>query len=195
MKNIGIISLWEDLEAKLLTPGQLLGYPWKVWGITVQTSYWEGRWHQNWVRSRLTKKIRVRTCKFVKNGNFLLFGLQLEKEERYRDGFGSKIKIGAGKVFVTPPKLFFSLLKKGQLWAGKTRSKRPRSHCLSTVHLLPYMWASFYPLDPSRYLSSFSSWRPKTKKFPFFTKFRCRTRLFLLACCGLNFDATDLPNS
>ena len=36
-----------------------------------------------------------------------------------------------------------------------------------TVHLLPYMWASFHPLDPSRYLSSFSSWRPKTKKFPF----------------------------
>ena len=56
-----------------------------------------------------------------------------------------------------------------QLRAGKTRSKRPRSHWLSTVHLLPYMWASFYPLDPSRYLSSFSSWRPKRKKFPFFT--------------------------
>ena len=82
-----------------------------------------------------------------------------------------------------------------QLRAGKTRSKRPRSHCLSTVHLLPYMWASFYPLDPSRYLSSFSSWRPKTKKFPFFTKFHCRSRFFLPACCGLNFDATDLPNS
>ena len=51
-----------------------------------------------------------------------------------------------------------------QLRAGKTRSKRPRSHWLSTVHLLPYMWASFYPLDPSQYLSSFSSWRPKSKK-------------------------------
>ena len=44
---MGITSLWEDLEAKLLTPGQLLAYPWKVWGITVQTSYWEGLWHQN----------------------------------------------------------------------------------------------------------------------------------------------------
>ena len=51
------------------------------------------------------------------------------------------------------------------------QAKRPRSHCLSTMHLLPYMWASFYPLDPSRYLFSFSSWRPKTKKFPFFTNF------------------------
>ena len=59
-----------------------------------------------------------------------------------------------------------------QLRAGKTRSKRPRSHWLSTVHLLPYMWASFYPLDPSRYLSSISSWRPKTKKIPFFTNLR-----------------------
>ena len=32
------------------------GYPWKVWGITVQTSYVEGRWHQNWVRSSPAKK-------------------------------------------------------------------------------------------------------------------------------------------
>ena len=47
--KIGITSLWEDLEDKLLTPGQLLGYPWKLWGITpsVQTSYVEGWWHQN----------------------------------------------------------------------------------------------------------------------------------------------------
>ena len=26
-QNMGITSLWEDVEAKLLTPGQLLGYP------------------------------------------------------------------------------------------------------------------------------------------------------------------------
>ena len=24
------------------------GGPWKLWGITLQTSYVEGRWHQNW---------------------------------------------------------------------------------------------------------------------------------------------------
>jgi len=83
---MGITSLWEDLEAKLLTPGQLLGCPWKVWGITVQTSYWEGQWDQNWVRSRPAKKSRVRQRKFVNNWFFLLFGLQLENEERYRDG-------------------------------------------------------------------------------------------------------------
>ena len=82
-----------------------------------------------------------------------------------------------------------------QLRAGKTQSKRPRSHCLSTMHLLPYMWASFYSLDPSRYLSLFLSWRLKTKKFPFLTNLCARTRLFLSACCGLTFDPTDLPNS
>ena len=75
---------------------------------------------------------------------------------------------GQAKHGQTPPKVIFFSRNKGQLWAGKTRSKRPRSHSLSTVHLLPYMWASFYPLDPSRYLFSFSSWRPKTKKIPFF---------------------------
>ena len=35
--------LWRVLEAKPMTPGQLLGPPWKLWGITAQTSYWEGR--------------------------------------------------------------------------------------------------------------------------------------------------------
>ena len=75
-----------DLEAKLLTPGQLLGYPRKVWGITVQTSYWEGRWHQNWVSSRPTNLFTKLKQNFVKNGKFLLFGLQLENEERYWDG-------------------------------------------------------------------------------------------------------------
>ena len=32
------------LDAKLLTPGQFLGDCWLIWGITVQTSYVEGRW-------------------------------------------------------------------------------------------------------------------------------------------------------
>ena len=55
--KICITSLWEDLEDNLLTPGQLLSYSWKLGGITVQTSYVEGWWHQTWVCSRLTKKI------------------------------------------------------------------------------------------------------------------------------------------
>ena len=80
-----------------------------------------------------------------------------------------------------------------QLQRGKTRSKRPRSHCLSTVHLLPYMWASFYPLDPSRYLSSFSSWRPKSKKFPFFTNYPASgERLRELTAPGSNSPQTTI---
>ena len=51
--NIGITSLWEDLEAKLFTPCQLLGFPLKLWGITVQTSYVDGRLHQNWAYTSL----------------------------------------------------------------------------------------------------------------------------------------------
>ena len=74
-----------------------------------------------------------------------------------------------------------------QLRAGKTRSKRPRSHWLSTMHLLPCMWASFYPLDPSRYLFSFSSWRPKSKKIPFFTKFHCRMRFIFASLLRTQF--------
>ena len=50
-QKIGITSLSEDLEDKLL------GYPWKLWGIPVQTSPVEGRWDQNWVCSRPTKNV------------------------------------------------------------------------------------------------------------------------------------------
>ena len=53
----------------LWSTGQLFGFPSKLWGIRVQTSYWKARLHQNWVCSRPTKKL----C--VKNWNFLLFGL------------------------------------------------------------------------------------------------------------------------
>ena len=43
--RIWVTSLWKALDAKQLTPGQLQAYPWKLWGITVQTSYVGG--HQN----------------------------------------------------------------------------------------------------------------------------------------------------
>ena len=38
----GFPDFWKALDAKLLTLGQLLGYPWKVLGMTVQMSYVEG---------------------------------------------------------------------------------------------------------------------------------------------------------
>ena len=40
--RIWVSLLWVELYAKLLAPGQLLGYHWKLWGITVQTSFVEG---------------------------------------------------------------------------------------------------------------------------------------------------------
>ena len=33
-ERIALFSLWEELEAKLLRRGQLLGYPSKLWDIT-----------------------------------------------------------------------------------------------------------------------------------------------------------------
>ena len=50
--TIQVMSLWRELEAKPVTSGQLLGHPWNVWDITLQMSYVEAWWHQNWVHSR-----------------------------------------------------------------------------------------------------------------------------------------------
>ena len=44
--------LWKELEAEPVTSGQHLGHPWNVWDITLQMSYVEAWWHQNWVHSR-----------------------------------------------------------------------------------------------------------------------------------------------
>ena len=46
-QDISITSFWEDLDDKLLTPGQLQGCFLLPWCITIQTIYWEGLWHQN----------------------------------------------------------------------------------------------------------------------------------------------------
>ena len=41
MKNIGITSVWEDLDDKLLTPGQLQGYPWKLCVWRFKLAMWK----------------------------------------------------------------------------------------------------------------------------------------------------------
>ena len=51
---------------------------------------------------------------------------------------------------------------------------------------------TFY--GPSRYPSSFSSWRPKSKKFPFYTNFHFPLVKNFVACYRFNFDAFDLPH-
>ena len=48
---------------------------------------------------------------------------------------------------------------------------------------------------PSQYLSSFSSWRPKSKKISFSRISIATCKNNSPACCGLTFDATDLPHS
>ena len=68
--RIGVTWLWKDLDAKPLTPGQLLGCPWKLWGITLQTSYVEGRWHQNWAHTSPLHFFTVGTRKFAKKWFF-----------------------------------------------------------------------------------------------------------------------------
>ena len=68
--RIWITWLWKDLDAKPLTPGQLLGWPWKLWGITLQTSYVKGRWHQNWAHTSPLQFFTVGARKFAKNWLF-----------------------------------------------------------------------------------------------------------------------------
>ena len=78
--RIWVTWLWKALDGKRLTPGQLQAYPWKLGGMTVQTSYVGGRWHQNWahtspqhffmsVHGNWRKGVFFRTQKFWR-GNF-----------------------------------------------------------------------------------------------------------------------------
>ena len=75
--RLGILVawFWEELYAKLLGLGQLLGCPWKLWGITVQASYWEGRGHQNRGYTSLTNFMSIVQC-------YLLWTLQ--RHRRYK---------------------------------------------------------------------------------------------------------------
>ena len=103
-----------------------------------------------------------------------LYMTQLLLLGKFEYGGGPKVKIAACQVFVTLPYFCWQLAFYQHLpTSGRQNTVEgpAATVCLSTVHLLPYMWTSFYPLDPSRYLFSFSRWRPKTKKFPFFTNF------------------------
>ena len=71
-QGIWVTWLWEEVYAKLLGLGQLLGCPWKVWGITVQTSYWEGLWHQNCGYTSPILFFAVRHKNWWNKGTFLL---------------------------------------------------------------------------------------------------------------------------
>ena len=59
-----------------------------------------------------------------------------------------------------------------KLQAGKRRSKKPRSQFFAQKASVPLHNPAFPLFAPSQYLSSFSSYRPKSIKDKFFTSFR-----------------------
>ena len=75
---------------------------------------------------------------------------------------------------------------------------------MKCMHMISRYWCSkivekkhtvnpFY--DPSQYLSSFSSCRPKSQNFHFLGFSFAICKKIIAACCCHNFDATNLPNS
>ena len=60
-----------------------------------------------------------------------------------------------------------------KLQAGKRRSKKPRSQFFAQKASVPLHNPAFPLFAPSQYLSSFSSYRPKSKKGSFFHVFSC----------------------
>ena len=101
------------------------------------------------------------------------------------EGFCSKVKIVIAQVCETQPYFCWHLAfyrHLPTLGRQNTVKKGPR-HFSSKRHLFPYV-CTFY--CPSQYLFSFSNWRPKSKKFPFFTNLHVLKKIFLAACYGLN---------
>ena len=118
--KISIPSHWEDLEAKLLTPGKFWGFPWKLLGITVQTSYWEGRRHQNWVRSRPTKKM---ACGHATSWKTEIFRKSLRTLRFSTGNF-----FGASTLKILTPNMakyvFLTHIWAGQIWSSGVSLKR-----------------------------------------------------------------------
>ena len=87
---------------------------------------------------------------------------------------------------VLPASPNFGQAKHGQ--KGPAATFRPKGVCS------PMCTGLFTFYSPSHYPSSLSSWRPKSKKFPFFTNFHFPLVKNFVACYRFNFDAFDLPH-
>ena len=106
------------------------------------------------------------------------------------DNFGRYIYFGHIIILLTE-----------RIWSPSTDYKRPKqgqncppANVRPCGVCSPMYTGLFIFYGPSQYLSSFPSNWPKSRNF--FTNFSCRPlKNFGAACCGLNFDATDLPNS
>ena len=79
-----------------------------------------------------------------------------------------------------------------QLRAGKTLSKKARSHFLSQRRFSPMYTglSSFY--GPSQYFSSYLSWRLKSKKIHFSRISIASCKKNSSACCGVNFKLSKV---
>ena len=142
--RIWVTWLWKDLDAKRLTPGQLLGWPWKLWGITLQTSYVEGRWHQNWAHTSPLHFFTVETQIFAKKSDFLgktgkFFGAGTHSGFRKYSRFGW-------------PSLCFEVIAaqsevvgKNQLCYEKSRGVANQSH---SANFGPIAWKQIEPGVP-----------------------------------------------
>ena len=68
---IGISQLWEGLISKLLTPGQLLGYPWGRLGTTVQMSFGLLRFaYFLYIKVKMLENKDIRFCCEKEKNNF-----------------------------------------------------------------------------------------------------------------------------
>ena len=113
------------LEGAGCRPGQLLGYPWKLWVVTVQTSYVEGRWHQNWAYTSQTLFFADGQGNQWKKPEFFYSSARYSETKRdigmghkrwkgrytYRGTNAFWAKSGCGPFFAV-----FCLLKAGRLW-------------------------------------------------------------------------------
>ena len=113
----------------------------------------------------------------LKNGNFSIF-----EQNCQRPSFWNTT------LFFWQLAFYWHLPTSGRLNAVKT-APQP---LFVNGRFLPY---AFHPLTPSQYLSSFSSTGQRVKS-SIFHEIVCRFgKFFMSACCGLNFDAIDLPHS
>ena len=69
-RKSGLTDFGRPWTPNSLTPGQLQAYPWKLGGMTVQTSYVGGRWHQNWPHTSPQIFFPVWTRKFAEKWFF-----------------------------------------------------------------------------------------------------------------------------
>ena len=114
-------------------------------------------------------------------------------------GFRSKVKIAAGQVFPTPPYFCWQLAFFRHLPTSGRQNKvktapQPLIVCLQGI-CCPICEHHFTHWTHPDISFRFRAGGRRLKNFHFSRNSIAARVFFLPACCGLNFDATDLPNS